>query len=62
MGHEPSQPFGAPGVAQAWWSSPMTKTETASWADLLEVLMTASTGVFPGPVLERLIARMEEQA
>jgi hypothetical protein len=40
----------------------MTKTETAPWADLLEVLMTAATGVFPGPVLERLIARMEGQA
>jgi hypothetical protein len=40
----------------------MTKTETAPWADLLEVLMTAATGVFPGPVLERLMARLEERA
>lgn len=37
----------------------MTNHETAPWADLLDLLLSAANDVFPGPVLERLIDRME---
>ena len=35
--------------------------ETALWADVLDWLLAAANDVFPGPVLERLIGRMEER-
>jgi hypothetical protein len=37
----------------------MTNDERAPWADLLDLLTAAAKGVFPGPALEELIARME---
>ena len=37
----------------------MPRSDTAPAAELLELLMSAAAGVFPGPVLEALIARME---
>ena len=37
----------------------MTNNATAPWADLLDLLLTAANDVFPGPILERLIDRME---
>jgi hypothetical protein len=40
----------------------MQHREPAGWADLLDVLLTAANGVFPGPALERLIDRMEGRA
>ena len=39
----------------------MTNQEPASWADLLDLLLTAAHGLFPGPALEQLISRMEER-
>ena len=33
--------------------------ETAPWADVLDWLLAAANDVFPGPVLEKLIDRME---
>jgi hypothetical protein len=40
----------------------MTRHTAAPWADLLDILLTAASDVFPGPVLERLIDRMEWRA
>jgi hypothetical protein len=40
----------------------MHEREPAGWADFLDVLLAAAHGVFPGPALERLIDRLEEQA
>jgi hypothetical protein len=40
----------------------MYERKPVGWADLLDELLTAAQGVFPGPALERLIARMEERA
>ncbi len=37
----------------------MTGPEAASRADIVELLLSAVQGFFPGPVLEALIARME---
>ena len=37
----------------------MTNYQAAPWADLLDLLLAAANDVFPGPVLERLIDRME---
>jgi hypothetical protein len=37
----------------------MTRQSPAPWADFLDILLTAANNVFPGPVLERLIDRME---
>jgi len=37
----------------------MTNTETAPWADLLDLYLSAAKGWFPGPILEQVIARME---
>ncbi len=37
----------------------MPRSEAAPAAELLELLISAATGVFPGPVLEALIARLE---
>jgi hypothetical protein len=39
----------------------MTNNDTAPWSDLLELLLTAANGVFPGPILERMMTRMEER-
>ena len=40
----------------------MTNSEAAPWADLLDLLLTAANGVFPVPILEQMIARMEERS
>jgi hypothetical protein len=37
----------------------MPKRDPARWADVLELLQAAMSGVFPGPSLEALIARLE---
>lgn len=37
----------------------MSRTEPASAADVLEILMSAVNGVFPALTLEALIARLE---
>lgn len=37
----------------------MTTKKPAEWADLLDLLLVAANGVFPGPALEQLISRME---
>jgi hypothetical protein len=37
----------------------MPEREAAPRADFLDLLLSAMSGVFPGPVLEALIARME---
>jgi hypothetical protein len=37
----------------------MKDQETSRWADLLETLLTAANGLFPGQALERLIDRLE---
>jgi hypothetical protein len=37
----------------------MTDQTPAPWADLLDILLTAANDLFPGPILERLIDRME---
>lgn len=37
----------------------MPKREAAPRADMLELLSQAMQGVFPGPMLEALIARLE---
>jgi hypothetical protein len=37
----------------------MTPQTPAQWADLLEILRAAANEVFPGPILERLMDRME---
>jgi hypothetical protein len=37
----------------------MSRPQTAPRADFLDLLLSAANGVFPGPVLEALIARME---
>ncbi len=39
----------------------MTRQTTAYWADFPDILLTAANDVFPGPVLERLIDRMESR-
>jgi hypothetical protein len=39
----------------------MTNNDTAPWADVLDWLLTAANDVFPGPVLEKLIDRMESR-
>jgi hypothetical protein len=40
----------------------MTRHTAAPWADFLDILLTAASDVFPGPVLERLIDRLEGRA
>jgi hypothetical protein len=40
----------------------MTSQTPAPWAELLDILLTAAHDVFPGPVLERLIDRLEGRA
>ena len=37
----------------------MRRPEPARAAEIMEMLLTAVNGVFPGPVLEALIARLE---
>ncbi len=37
----------------------MPKHEAAPRADFLDLLLSAAQGVFPGPVLEAMIARLE---
>ena len=37
----------------------MTKRDPASRAEILDLLLTAAQGIFPGPALEALIARLE---
>jgi hypothetical protein len=37
----------------------MPERDTARGADFLDLLLTAASGLFPGPVLEALIARLE---
>lgn len=37
----------------------MSKREAAPWADCLDLLLSAAQRVFPGPVLEGMIARLE---
>jgi hypothetical protein len=39
--------------------NPMPSPNPAPGAEMLELLMTAASGMFPGPVLEALIARLE---
>lgn len=37
----------------------MQQRDTARRAEVLDIFRSAATGVFPGPVLEALIARLE---
>jgi hypothetical protein len=37
----------------------MTTNKPEPWDDLFDLILTAAKGVFPGPVLEELIARIE---
>jgi hypothetical protein len=37
----------------------MPRTDADTRADMLDLLLSAVNGVFPGPVLEALIARLE---
>lgn len=37
----------------------MPRPDTVPGADILEQLLIAAAGVFPGPVLEAVIARLE---
>ena len=37
----------------------MPERDAARGADFLELFLTAASGLFPGPVLEALIARLE---
>jgi hypothetical protein len=37
----------------------MPEHETAREADFLDLILTAARGLFPGPVLEALIERLE---
>jgi hypothetical protein len=37
----------------------MPEHETAREADFLDMILTAARGLFPGPVLEALIGRLE---
>lgn len=39
----------------------MTHETPAPWADLLDILLMAANEVFPVPLLERLMDRMEER-
>jgi hypothetical protein len=40
----------------------MMTNERAPWAEVLDLLLAAAQGVFPGPVLEGLIGRLEGRA
>jgi hypothetical protein len=51
-------PSGAPGVPNQVECT-MRDDRRARPGDLLDLFRIAATGVFPGPILEALIARME---
>jgi hypothetical protein len=60
--HQPSQPIRHARFSSHAVEFTMKTQEPANWADFLDVLLTVATGVFPGPVLEKLIDRMEGRA
>ncbi len=39
--------------------NPMPLPDPAPAAEILELMLSAASGIFPGPVLEALIARLE---
>lgn len=39
--------------------NPMPQPDPAPAAEILELMLSAASGIFPGPVLEALIARLE---
>jgi hypothetical protein len=39
----------------------MTNRDVAPWAEFIDLFLTAANGVFPGPVLEAVLARIEAQ-
>jgi hypothetical protein len=59
MLYKPSQPLWRARCPSSAVEFTMSRQTPAQWADLLDILRAAANEVFPGPILERLLDRME---